>query len=114
MTEARCREIVAARSGGRCERCGRYRAESMHHRRKRSHGGPWAPSNVVHLCGDGTTGCHGWIEHHAAKAEVEGFHVPSWEDEREVPLTVSTFPALPVLLDDEGLLIPFHGKRVES
>jgi hypothetical protein len=63
VSENRCRDIVAQRSGGICEvvREGVClgRASSMHHRRK--HGRVWTPSNVIHVCGDGTTGCHGWI-----------------------------------------------------
>ena len=44
----------------------------MHHRLKRSHGGTWAPSNILHLCGDGTRGCHGHIEANPQWANQEG------------------------------------------
>lgn len=45
----------------------------MHHRIPRGMGGTrWAgihsPALLVLLCGDGTTGCHGWIESHRAEA----------------------------------------------
>ena len=50
----------------------------MHHRVKRGQGGAWCPSNIVAVCGSGTTGCHGWIEHHPDAAEGAGFHVRPW------------------------------------
>lgn len=84
-----------------CERCG-AQAHSVHHRRKRSQGGRWTPSNCVHVCGDGVRGCHGWFEHNPNKARDEGFHVRSFEDEREVPVLI--FGKLS-LLDDEGGVI---------
>jgi hypothetical protein len=61
MNETKCRAIVRERSGEICEICAERRADTMHHRRKRSQHGPWTPSNVLHLCGDGTRGCHGRI-----------------------------------------------------
>lgn len=73
--EAQTRKLVAARSGGRCEMCGLVRAESIHHRRKRSQGGPWTASNCVHVCGDGTRGCHGWAEANPEEAALEGFNL---------------------------------------
>lgn len=93
-----CRQIVCDRSNGLCERCGRQ-GHSVHHRRKRSQGGPWTPSNCVMLCGDGVQGCHGWVEHHPNAANDEGFHVRSFQDEYEVP--VYRWGRW-VLLDDDG------------
>lgn len=65
MREVKCRRVVAERSGGRCEWCGR-RAESMHHRLPGQMGGDpvdyWHPSRVIAVCGDGVRGCHGLIE----------------------------------------------------
>ena len=83
--ERRCRELVAERSGGLCERCG-GEAHSFHHRVKRGQGGPWSPENIVHLCGHGTVGCHGWVESHPNAAEGEGFHVRPWRDPARVGL----------------------------
>jgi hypothetical protein len=40
------------------------------------------------VCGSGTTGCHGWIEHHPDKAGKEGWHVRPWEDPDEVPVKI--------------------------
>ena len=83
-SEERCRAIVVARSGGRCEAaipgvC-LGAAASIHHRVKRSRGGTWAPSNLLHVCGDGTIGCHGWIEHHPKQARYEGLDLPAGAD----------------------------------
>lgn len=83
--EAKTRRVVNLRSGGDerrgiCERCGRI-GTTIHHRKKRSQGGPWTPENCVALCGHGTAGCHGWVEAHPAKAWAEGWYVRSHEDE---------------------------------
>lgn len=61
FTEERGRTIVMERSQGRCEVCGQQ-GLGVHHRLKRSAGGTWSPSNLLRLCGGGTTGCHGRIE----------------------------------------------------
>lgn len=101
MSERDCRRIVYARSEKLCERCCRNGPYlSVHHRKKRSQGGGWSPSNCVLLCGDGVRGCHGWIEHHPTDAGVYGFHVAPWRDPVEVPILWrgSTL----ALLDDLG------------
>jgi hypothetical protein len=97
--EAKCREIVAKRSDGLCERCG-CEAHSFHHRVKRGQGGPWSPENVVHLCGHGTVGCHGWVEGNPNLAEAEGFHVRPWNDPSRVALV--TPQGYMVLFDSLG------------
>lgn len=58
-----------------CVRCGRP-AESWHHRLPRSRGGPHDHYNCVPVCGHGTRGCHGWIEHNPADARAVGLAVP--------------------------------------
>lgn len=73
------RALVFARDGGRCVRCGKP-AATQHHRRNRGSGGSSVaaincPSNLISTCGDGTTGCHGWIEHNRNEAERLGFIV---------------------------------------
>jgi hypothetical protein len=107
MSENHCRDIVAQRSGGQCEAaidhvCTRT-ASSMHHRRKA--GRVWAPSNVLHLCGSGTTGCHGWIEAHPEAAHALGLWLWNHED----PATWSVKMRWESMrswwfLDDEGIL----------
>lgn len=79
-SEKYTRDVVNDRAGGCCERCGQY-GTTIHHRKKRSQGGPWTPENCVALCGHGTAGCHGWAEHNPNAAAAEGFHVRPWEDE---------------------------------
>lgn len=98
--ERRCRELVKERSGNHCERCCRvfYRL-SVHHRRKRSQGGLWTASNCVRLCGDGTTGCHGWVEANPTAAHTEGFHIRRGED---TELTPVLYRGRMAFLDDVG------------
>ena len=72
--ERSTREAVCNRSGGRCEICGEI-ATNMHHRKKRSQGGQWSPANVLHLCGTGTTGCHGYFENHPKVAYLLGVSI---------------------------------------
>lgn len=61
-SETKARRIVAERSGGVCELDGFRPAESLSHRIAVARGGTWAPSGLVHTCGDGVRGCHGWLE----------------------------------------------------
>ena len=105
--EAKTRLIVRERSGGWCEICGTVRAESVHHRRKRSQGGPWSPSNCVHTCGDGTRSCHGWAENSPNAAAAEGFHLRPGQEPAETPI-VSGLHGY-VLLDDRGAIRPAGG-----
>lgn len=56
--ERQTRELVTARSGGRCEVCGGL-ATDMAHRVGRGVGGLWCPSNMLHLCRECHQGCHG-------------------------------------------------------
>jgi hypothetical protein len=104
MGEKSCRAIVYERAERFCERCCRGGPVlTVHHRRKRSQGGLWTPGNCVLVCGSGTTGCHGWIEHNPVFARAEGFHVQPWVN----PLEVSVFWRMSqwVFLDDDGNLI---------
>ena len=95
---AATRELVAARAGGRCERCGTpaIGSHNLHHRSARGRGGTKRDgvneaSNLLYLCGSGTTGCHGWVESHRALAYQLGLLVHSWDDPREVRVLVWTF-----------------------
>lgn len=61
------REAIEERSGGWCEArlplvC-MGAATNIHHRLPEGAGGPATMANLIHLCGSGTTGCHGWVEH---------------------------------------------------
>jgi hypothetical protein len=101
---------VMNRASQGCERCGSNRSEfwSMHHRRPRGMGGSKrpevnAPSNILMLCGSGTTGCHGWVESNREEAYELGLLVHMWQKPVEVPVTLwhGTF-----LLNDDGGLQP--------
>lgn len=82
------RELVYGRSGGLCE----VRIDGIclgpgmnwHHRLDRIHGGTWAASNGLHVCGSGDPGhgCHGALttppEGRGQEFEDNGWTVPSW------------------------------------
>jgi len=52
---------------GPCRVCG-GNGNSLHHLVPRSLGGDDVADNLVPLCGTGTTGCHGLIEHREPRA----------------------------------------------
>lgn len=108
MNEARAYSIVRERAGGRCEAAidnvclGEH--DTTHHRRKP--GRISVPSNLLAVCGDGTIGCHGWIESHPEWAMEEGLWVSHTED----PATVSAHMRWENLrswyvLEDDGMLV---------
>lgn len=83
------KRAVIGREGGRCFRCGKPLAlwdgvewvpckpYSIHHRKPRGMGGTRDPeinssTNLILLCGSGTTGCHGWVESRRATAKNWG------------------------------------------
>ena len=56
-----------------CCICGASRADgriSAHHVYPRSQGGDDVVANLVALCGDGVSGCHGDVEHHRNEARA--------------------------------------------
>lgn len=70
------RDVVHARSGGRCERCGENQAVQVHHRRPRGMGGSSredtnTPANALHLC----VACHQHIESNRDEAHSLGWLV---------------------------------------
>lgn len=106
MSETRARRIVSERSGGVCELklpgiC-QGRATNYQHRKRKSHcsrAERWSPANALHVCGSGTTGCHGYIHANPAEAHYEGWEVKSWDTPETVPVRL-WFGY--VLLDDAG------------
>lgn len=109
MNETECRALVRERSGGMCEMrikdvC-RGPGESMHHRNKVGQGGLWTPSNIVHACGDGTRGCHGWVEANPASAKKRGLWLYRGQNPLQTPAML-VFRGMPgtYLLDDDGSL----------
>ncbi len=70
------REVVAARFGQLCARCGRHRDQvglDPHHRQLLSRGGRDEAANLVALCRP----CHDWCHAHPKTATGLGFIVPS-------------------------------------
>lgn len=102
MNEKQAREIVYERSGGVCEICASARAVNFHHRQARGRGkvGAWTPSNGLHLCGSGSTGCHGHVTTHPAVSREQGWSVPSWRNPADVPVWIARRGW--VLLTDTG------------
>ena len=100
-----CR-LVDRRDGERCVRCGatyNWAGFSRHHRHMRSHPFPGLhlPANLIHLCGSGTTGCHGWVHNHPKTAMAYGWIVSGYNDH---PETVPVWDAHQgwLLLDNQG------------
>lgn len=89
---AKTRRLVFERASYRCERCGRGDGRfAIHHRRPRGMGGSKSPttnslSNLLLLCGSGTTGCHGLTESRRAEAIDLGYLVPQSQDPATVPV----------------------------
>ena len=85
---------VQGRSQNRCERCGTSSAYrwSLHHRLPRGMGGTRDPElnnpcNVLHLCGSGTEGCHGWVESNRTISYEFGWLVRRGFEPSQVPFT---------------------------
>ncbi len=70
------RAAVKVRSGGRCEIGSGCRGEEIHHRKNRSQGGTWCPSNLIHLC----AAHHQHTTTHPAAARQQGWAVLSTDD----------------------------------
>lgn len=86
------RRLVYDRDEGRCQRCARHCLSGVHslqHRRPRQMGGDRnanTPANLVLLCGSGTTGCHGHVEHNRTEALEQGWLVHRWDDPADIPV----------------------------
>lgn len=78
------RDVVMARDGGRCVRCGvpvTGLPHSLQHRRARGAGGTTRPdtnlpANLILVCGTGTSLCHGRIERKRHEAQGFGWAIP--------------------------------------
>jgi hypothetical protein len=98
--ELGARSIMAARSGGVCEGCRRAAATDWSHRKPRSQGGPWCPSNGLHLCRD----CHAWIHHNPIEAYSVGWGLRSTTDPATTPALLAVHGW--VLLTTDGNFTP--------
>lgn len=74
MNYTEFRRRVFERDNGRCCRCGAT-AQTLNHRNH--HHRDNRASNAHAACGDGTVGCHGYIEHHRTDAKEWGWSVHS-------------------------------------
>lgn len=81
----KARELLYVRSGLVCEICGRARGTNAQHRKNRSQGGLWALSNLIHVCGSGTTMCHGFIHANPARSYACGWSVRGSMDPKDMP-----------------------------
>ena len=102
------RDRLTARSGGICELCGVDPATNWHHRKNRSQGGKNNLGNALHLCGSGTTGCHGWVTENPAKAYEMGWSVRSGFNPADVP--VYRRQEWAILTEDGFMFLPPNGK----
>lgn len=107
------RRIVLERDQWSCVSCGRYLNlydYSLHHRIPRGMGGTKAawidqPANLISLCGSGTTGCHGWVEHGDRGQAVEwGYIIRRGVAAQALPeaVKVLTYPRGWLLYDNAG------------
>lgn len=87
-TETAGRLAVIERSQGQCEIHRDHRATDWSHRRARGQGGPWSPTNGLHICHR----AHMWLEAEPTLATLGGWRLV--HDERE-PGTVPVWLALP-------------------
>lgn len=92
-----------------CVRCHRG-VPNRHHRQGRDRYNS-IPSNLILLCGSGTTGCHSWAHTHPADARAHGFIVSSYiavEEICEIPVLMwrrvdgLVMKRTWALLDDDG------------
>ena len=114
--EKRGRGIAKERSNGLCEVhisgvCTGV-GQTVHHRKNRSQGGTWAPSNLLHLCGDGTRGCHGWITLNPLKSRDKGWSVRRCAEPSEERLL--TWQGWVLFADDGGIEFLSNEKEVGS
>jgi hypothetical protein len=110
MNEGLARRIVYARSGGLCEPripdagCTGLGAQ-WHHRKRRSQGGLWTPSNGLHIC----LSCHDYVTNTDGNYDAclaAGWVVQQHDDPAAVAALIHTITLGHglILLDDEGMI----------
>jgi hypothetical protein len=108
------RDLIVEREDQCCFRClGWAEGGSIHHRKLRSRGGRNDPSNLMLLCGSGTTGCHGWVHSNVLAATALGYMVESWEEPR-YKRTWSQFMGRDVYLTDAGGFLDISGIGIDE
>lgn len=97
--EKKTRLIIAERSGGVCEICGKAPFTDAAHRSPRSQGGLWSPSNLLAACRP----CHAGNHSHPTRAVENGWHLAMGSIPLEEPTTLCIEGVFrKVLLDDVG------------
>jgi len=102
------RAAVWSREDGACAACGTGlagRLYSVQHRVARGIGGTSDPAantlpNLILLCGDAVTGCHGLAETRDPVMRERGFWIYSWENPALVPVVLAS--GAMVWLGDDG------------
>lgn len=102
-------DALIERAQGLCEVGGheilgheRGRDWSAHHRLPRGRGGRNALSNLLLVCGSGTTGHHGSIESYRTGAYAAGWLVPTGMDPAAAPVMIGGHLRRWVLLTEDG------------
>jgi len=106
------RMSVVLRGGGKCEICNQplnsSQFVSLHHRKPRKMGGSKDPtlneaSNLMMICGSGTSGCHGYVESNRELSYANGWLVHSYEEPITKPVLIRSAT---MLLDNNGGYVP--------
>jgi hypothetical protein len=102
VEETHARALVWARALGSCEGCGRVGPLDWSHRKARSQGGAWCPSNGLAMCRDE----HRWCHENPAMARSVGWMVRRNEDPAAIPALLHGIGW--VRLTADGLIIPIE------
>ena len=112
LTREKVRALIE-RADGRCERClisvleveaydlsGRGTMWSVQHRKPAGAGGTNdpafnSPANLLLLCGHGTVGCHGQVEHYRTQAREDGFLVWQSQDPESIAVRIGVASGRP-------------------
>jgi hypothetical protein len=84
--ERKGRQVVRLRSGGMCEICGTRQATDWQHRKNRSQGGDWLPSNGLDVCRT----CHEEIHLNPEAAYANGWSVRQAMNPTDAPALLRT------------------------
>lgn len=104
-------QVLFARSGGACERCGvRTSAMERHHRKRRRDGGDRL-CNILLLCAGGD-GCHRHVTEHPGEARRYGFIVSAYADPAVIPVLYRRREWM--VLGDDGSLMPLPEPESED
>lgn len=104
-------QTLYVRSGGCCERCGRYTSAMERHHRKRRRDGGDRLCNILLLCA-GPGGCHAHVTEHPAEARRFGFIVSAYADPAVIPVLYRQREWF--ILDDTGGMEPLPMPEIEG